>query len=252
MLRGPLRASEKKLTDRQTLRIERFGTIESTNINNQIDQSIEIGDGAAIADFGTFDSKLFSLAVDTFARGTLVIDDFIEGTSAIQHRTHDATGFDVNVFDTAFAFFELLMVAGLACLFWVQERTTVALGFISIGMLMGERGMHAQSLGTQRNTIRIAFDRRVAVLIQGNGSDATATGWTIVDVPCIISGVSRKVCGKMSKGEYGSLVQGVKIGNVIFIERQGIFCEHDIAIIERGSSGNTRAIAPKRFDFLLA
>ncbi len=65
----------KKLTDRQTLRIERLSTIECTHVNNQIDQCIEIAHRANVANFRTLNSEFFSLAVDAFARGPLVVDD---------------------------------------------------------------------------------------------------------------------------------------------------------------------------------
>ena len=79
-----------------------------------MDQRIERANGADIACFGSLDAQVFGLAVDAFAGGTLVVNDVVEGTVAIQGDAHQPAGFQVDIFDTAFLLAKLLMVTGLA------------------------------------------------------------------------------------------------------------------------------------------
>ena len=47
---------------------------ERAHIDNQIDECIEIGDRAPVADFGVFDAQFLSLTVDALTGGALAVD----------------------------------------------------------------------------------------------------------------------------------------------------------------------------------
>jgi len=108
--------------------------LESTYIDNQIDQGIEVGDGAAIAHSWSLDAKFFGLAVDAFCRGALRIDGMVEWTVAIQGDAHLPTQFPIDILDAAFALRELLVLTGGSCLLWKQQGTAEALGAIAVGI----------------------------------------------------------------------------------------------------------------------
>jgi hypothetical protein len=58
--------------------IDRFSSIQRTYVNNQIDQGIEIGNGATIVNFGILNSEGLSLTVDAFTTGALLVNGVIE------------------------------------------------------------------------------------------------------------------------------------------------------------------------------
>jgi hypothetical protein len=76
--------------------------LERLDVDRQIDQRVERANGADVACFGSFDTQVLGLTVDAFAGGALVVDDVIKGTLTIQGHAHQATGFLVDIFDTAF------------------------------------------------------------------------------------------------------------------------------------------------------
>ena len=82
-----------------------------------------MGNRAPIAHFGSLNAQLFGASVDALTAGPLVVKDMEERPSAIQRHALDATKFPVDIFDTAFAFGELLVFAGLSCFFWKEQRT---------------------------------------------------------------------------------------------------------------------------------
>lgn len=76
----------------------------------------------------------------TFA---LPIHRAVERGGAIEHGPHQAALLDVDVLDTAFAFEELFVLTGLSRPFRKQERTTIALGVIALGVQEAVGRMHA-------------------------------------------------------------------------------------------------------------
>ncbi len=64
--------------------------------------------------FGRRVPQRFGLTVDALGTGALAIDAFVEGPIPIQQHAHQPTGLDSEVFDAAFLFEKLFMLAGLA------------------------------------------------------------------------------------------------------------------------------------------
>ena len=119
-----------------------------------------------------FNAESFGLTVDAFAGGPLAIDHLLERAGAVQRDTSEATGFGVDIFDTALAFGKLSMIAGLAGWFGMQQGTAIALGQVAGGVLKLVGRLHTQTFGAQGNAIRIPPVGGVAVLIERNSSDA--------------------------------------------------------------------------------
>jgi hypothetical protein len=134
-----------------------------------------------VAHFWSFDAQGFGVTIDAFTAGSLGVDGLVEGAGTIQRDAHDATGLDIAIFDTAFAFFELFMVAVSARALRMQEWARIGLGTIAVGMLKREFGVHASSFGAQGNAIGIALKGGMPMLIEGNGSNATVTSHIIID-----------------------------------------------------------------------
>ncbi len=100
--------------------IDRSGSLESPYVDNDINKRVEIFDGVAIAYFWSFDLLRFGLAIDAFARSALVVNGAIEWPGPIQGDAHQPALLTVDIFDTAFAFLELLMLAGFLRRRWMQ------------------------------------------------------------------------------------------------------------------------------------
>ncbi|MCK7481774.1 MAG: hypothetical protein M0C28_34825 [Candidatus Moduliflexus flocculans] len=58
--------------------------LEGVQIDQKVGQGIVIGDGNPVAQFGSLDAKMYSLAVDPFGGGALFKDNFVFFTLAIQ------------------------------------------------------------------------------------------------------------------------------------------------------------------------
>jgi hypothetical protein len=94
--------SERRLGYKALLGPEQGGidlprSLESLDVDRQIDQRMERAYRAQVACFGSFDAQVFGLAVDAFAGSTLVVDDVVQGALTIQGDTHQATSFLVDV-----------------------------------------------------------------------------------------------------------------------------------------------------------
>ena len=53
--------------------------MQGAKIDEDIDQSIEIGDGLLVTQSGTFDSQFFGLCIDPFGGGALFVNFLIKG-----------------------------------------------------------------------------------------------------------------------------------------------------------------------------
>lgn len=59
-------------------------TLQGAQVEQDIDQGIDIGDGLPISDFRTFDAQLHGLTVDPFAGGSLLVDPFVGVTVSVK------------------------------------------------------------------------------------------------------------------------------------------------------------------------
>ena len=74
-----------------------------------------------------------------------------------------------------------------------------------------------------------------------------------MDPPAVVGGIGGQIPGILSAGQHTAAQEGTKIGEVGFIEGQGILGEHDLAVDRVSGRGHARAIAPEVFLlFLLA
>src|SRR5258708_27905338 len=110
--------------------------------------------------------------------------------------------------------------------------------------------MHAQARLTARGAIRIAGDVFVTMAVERNGSDALAMSQRLVDVPEIESGIGGDVRGKLVGSDNSALKEWTIIGDVGFIEGQGVLGEHDIPIDRVGGRRHPGAIAEEADLFL--
>jgi hypothetical protein len=212
-------------------------------IENQIGQGIEIGNGAAIAHFGTLDPQSLCLTVAAFAGSALVVNDVVERAGAIEQGTHQPAFLPIGVFDTAAPFGELRMVTDLTRSFRKEQGTAKALSAVAVGMPEHEDGMHAQALGAIGCPIGIARDLFVPMRIQGKSSDARPVSDALIDVPEIVGGIGGDVDGVLIQRDDRRLVQRTKIGHVGFMKRERELGQHHVAIDGIGTGGDARAIA---------
>ena len=175
-----------------------------------------------IADFWTFDTECLCLTVDAFAGGALIVDDVVERTGAIEQGTHQSAFLPIGVFDAAFAFHELRMLTRLSCACGEEQGTAKALSAKAVGVLKGEGGMHAQACPAPGGAIRVTRDFFVAMAIEGDGSDARAVSHRLIDVPIVVSGISCYMGRELIGGHNGTLEERTIIGDIGFIEGQGV------------------------------
>ena len=87
-----------------------------------------MGDGTAIAHFGSFDAQSLSLTVDAFTRGALVVDGVVERPVAIEQSAHQSAFLPIGILDAAFAFGELGVLTGLSRARRKKQGAAKALG----------------------------------------------------------------------------------------------------------------------------
>src|SRR5690242_16921438 len=86
------------------------------------------------------------------------------------------------------------MIAGLTCNLRKEERTLIALGAISIGMIELLGRNHSHILRAKRNSISITFKSGVTMLIEGNSGNTSMESTCVVDVPSIKCSICSDIC----------------------------------------------------------
>lgn len=209
-----------------------------------------MSDGVPIAEFRTFDTEFFGLTVDALTTGALGVDGLIERPGAIQHDAHLSTAFPIDIFDTAPALDELVMLARLPGGSGMQERTLEALAAIAVGMVELDGWNHAVLHRATRSGIRVTGEGLMSVLIERHGSNPAMTGGSFVDIPGIEGSIGGDVGGILSQCKHGPLIHGTKVGHIVLIEGLSVFSEDDIAIVGGEGGSDARAVAPEiLFDF---
>lgn len=72
--------------------------------------------------------------------------------------------------------------------------------------------MHTQADGTERGAIRLKS--RFGMSIERDSSDAAVTNSSIVDVPCIISGIGSQMGRELTQSESSLLIQRTKVRHI--------------------------------------
>ncbi len=143
------------------------------------------------------------MTVDAFATGALGIDDVVERPGAIEQGTHQAAFLPVGVFDAAFAFGELGMLAGLARACGEEQRATKALGAKAVGVPKLVGGIHAQPCPAAWSSIGVARHLFVPMVIEWDGGDPLPMGHRLIDVPIVEGGIGRDMGGQLAGGDDG-------------------------------------------------
>ena len=105
----------------------RADTLERTEVDQDIDQRVEVGDCSAIAQLGTLDPESGSLGIDAFGSCALLVEVFV-GLAVAAKLVADARADAVGQRGGAAAFGKVRIVqgTGLAGWFRKEERTDVA------------------------------------------------------------------------------------------------------------------------------
>src|SRR5262245_17762160 len=115
---------------------------------------------STVAYLRAFNPQRFGLTVDPFCGGTLPINALVALSLPIQGNAHFATRSDVDVFDAAYAFGELLVLAPLPSRVWHQQRTAQLLRAIAVTMIEFIQRYHFVPLRTQVDAVDRADDSR--------------------------------------------------------------------------------------------
>src|SRR5579875_2601780 len=180
------------LWTRKQSSIDGFRALKSPYINNEIDQRVEVGDGAAIAHPRSFDASCFGLAVNAFATCTLGVDCLVEWARAVQQHAHLPALLPVDILDAALAFRELEVATPMAVGSRKEQGAAEALGAIAIRVGKRVGGVHAQACRTQRHPIRSAA-RASRMGIEWDRCDPTVASSRFVDVPGIEGRIGSQV-----------------------------------------------------------
>ena len=198
-----------------------------------------------VADFRSFDAEFFGLTIDAFTTRSLGVDGMIEWAVAIKQDALQSARFPVGIFVTALPVIVAELLTRLIAWSGQDEGAAEALSTIAIGMPEEKARNHAQAFGAARNAIGITGAIRLGgVGIEGNSSNATVMGGFLIDVPGIIGSIGGQMGGEVGKGKSSLIIEGAEVGNITFIKGQGIFSQHDIAIVGSSGSSHTGTIAP--------
>ncbi len=88
--------------------------------------------------------------------------------------------------------------------------------------------------------------------IEGNSGNALPMGTGLVDIPGIVSGISRHMQGKAPQHRHGLDEEGEVIADITFVEGLGELGQHDIAIAWDGRTDDAGAVAPQVLFALLS
>src|SRR6266567_1106453 len=201
--------------------------------------------------FGALQACGLRLAIAAFATGALLVDALVERAVAIERHTHLPAQFPIEVLDTAFLFDKLRLVAGLPRGVGKEQGAAKALGEVAIGVRKLVGGMHAKAFDAQRHAVGITTALGMTVLVECNGSDATAMHHGLVGVPGIKGGIGSDVGGKEAQCRHGADVEGNKGGDIVLVKGLGVLGQDHIAIAGHDGRGHTAAIAPEQFLALL-
>ena len=105
------------------MEIEFTNPQQSSSVDDQISEGVEIKDRLDVTDFRRFNAKGFGLAVDAFGSGTLVVKLFVLLRVAVKANPQPAAQFNVNGLDAAAALGKLFVVTALSRGLRKQERT---------------------------------------------------------------------------------------------------------------------------------
>src|SRR5258706_616569 len=83
------------------------------------------------------------------------------------------------------------------------------------------------------------------MLIEGNGCDAAMMHTGLVGIPGIEGGISGDMRGEEAKHRHHLPIEGEKIGDIVLVERLGIFSKDDIPVASGESGDDAGAIAPE-------
>ena len=101
--------------------LERFG------VDEDIDERIEASHCGPTAHLRSLNAQRFGLTVDALRTGALAVDALVERPISVQQDAHQPTGLDSEVFDAAFLFEKLFMLATLTCGLGEEQGATGAL-----------------------------------------------------------------------------------------------------------------------------
>lgn len=87
------------------------------------------------------------------------------------------------------------------------------------------------SLWDNRGSIGLACVDPMGMLIERNSRNFSMMDTRLIDMPRVKGGISRDIGGISVEHIHGSSVEGIVVGDIIFVERLSIFCQKHIAIV---------------------
>jgi len=87
----------------------------------------------------------------------------------------------------------------------------------------------------------------VPMAIEWDGGDAVPMRHRLIDIPVVEGGIGGDMGGQLVRGKDGVLEERAVIGDIRFVEGQGVLGQHHIAIDRISRGGHAGAIAPNVF-----
>ena len=116
--------------------------LEGVQIDHHVSQGVVIGDGCAVAQFGSLDAKIHSLAVDPLSGGALLVDGFVFFALAVQLITQACAGTGGQGGDTtAFLPIRILGRTDLPRVRWMEKWANE-----SAALVGNERGLTPEDI----------------------------------------------------------------------------------------------------------
>lgn len=222
--------------------------VQGFEIDEDVRQGGEMLDRVLVAHFGMSKAKLFfAVAVDALAGGALVIDPLVLRAGAIEQNAHEAAFLPIDILDAATSRGKLGLLAGRGAGLRKEQRAAKAQSGVAVGVCERELRDHAQADGAEGSAIGVALGGGMAVLVERNGSDAACASSAFINVSGIIGSVGGEVGGIEAERGDSLQVKGMEKGDVVLVERLGIFGQDDVAIDGVGTGGDAGTIAPVVF-----
>ena len=233
--------------------------LQEAQVDQQINQGVLVGNGAAIAQVRALDAEGDGLGVDAFHRRALAIEILVEGALAIQRIAQ--AGADTGRHHGRTAALLPLRSARRTSFgrrLGKAERADVLAAFMfdETGGAIGEGAFqgHGQAGRAERGAIRreVSAVGFVAALF-GEGHSGHAGGGVIfavkigVNVPGIKGGIERAEAGLAPQARFDLVHQRKEVSGITLVKGLGEFGDHELAPVGDFGHDDAGAIAPVVF-----
>ena len=223
-------------------------TLPGSQIKQDIDEGIEVGNGLLVAELGPLNTQLDSQGVDAFGGGALVVELLEAVAVAVElvaepSPRREPHGQEAAAFGPLFVMNRTSLVSGLR----PAKGATVAphpLGDQTAVVEKAGQERHRQTGGTEGEAVGIKLPLDRGPLDVRDGGKASGFKKIVKKIPGIESGIEGAKGWFEAEPGFGIGHQGKKEGEVAFIEGLGPFGQNHFAIAGHFGGDQAGGVAP--------